>query len=43
MEAARITFQKIDLEKVMITLAMAIMESFGLIMLVCGILGIKIF
>lgn len=43
MEAARLTFQKIDFEKAMITLGMAAMESFGLIMLICGILGIKIF
>lgn len=43
MEAMRLQFHKIDVEKIMITLCMAALEGFGLITLICGILGIKIF
>ena len=34
--------RKWDMEKVMITAGMLMMESFGIVMLFCGILDIKI-
>lgn len=43
MNTTRLEFNKIDFEKVMITLAIILMEGFGVLTLVCGILGIKIF
>lgn len=43
METARFEFQKMDIEKVMITLGMAFMEVFGMVMLFCGVFGIRLF
>ena len=43
MHTARLGFQKMDIERILITVGMAFMEGFGLLMLICGILGIKIF
>ena len=36
-------FYKKDIEKALILFGMTCMEGFGFLMLVCGILGIKIF
>ncbi len=43
MQTVRLDFSKIDVERILISLGMTVMESFGLIMLICGIFGIKIF
>ncbi len=43
MHTLRLDFQKMDIERVLISVGMMVMESFGFIMLICGILGIKIF
>ena len=43
MHTLRIEIQKIDMVRTMISLGMVIMESFGFIAFICGILGIKIF
>lgn len=43
MDTLRLNYRKIDLEKVMITLGMALMEASGIILLFCGLLDIKIF
>lgn len=43
MNTARLEFHKMNIEKIMITFGMVFMEGFGLVMLICGILGIKIF
>lgn len=43
MHTARLDFNKMNIEKMMITLSMAVLEGFGLLTLICGILGIKIF
>lgn len=43
MNTLRLNYTKIDFEKVMITLGMALMEVSGIILLVCGLLDIKIF
>lgn len=42
MSTIRLGQRKWDVEKVMITAGMFIMESFGTVMLLCGILDIKI-
>lgn len=42
MNTIRMKQRKWDLEKVMITAGMFMMESFGIVMLFCGILDIKI-
>ena len=43
MNTARLAVNKMDVEKMMIALGMAVMEGFGLLTLICGFLGIKIF
>lgn len=43
MNTLRLQYGKIDFEKVMITLGMALMEASGVVLLVCGLLDIKIF
>ncbi len=43
MNTRRLNLHKIDLEKVVITLGMSLMEIFGVVALFCGILDIKIF
>lgn len=43
MNTLRLQYDKIDFEKVMITLGMALMEASGAVLLVCGLLDIKIF
>lgn len=43
MDTLRLNYRKIDFEKVMITLGMALMEASGVILLFCGLLDIKIF
>lgn len=43
MNTLRLNYNKIDFEKVMITLGMAFMEAFGFVLLICGIFGIRIF
>lgn len=43
MHTLRLDFQKMDIERILISFGMAVMEGFGFIMLICGILGIKIF
>lgn len=43
MNTLRLNYNKIDIEKVMITLGMALMEASGIVFLFCGLLDIKIF
>ncbi len=43
MDTARLEFRKMDIERIVIALGMAFVECAGLVMLICGILGIKIF
>lgn len=43
MHTTKLEFTKMDVERIMITLSMAVMEGFGFITLICGILGVKIF
>jgi len=43
MNTTGLQIRKMDIEKGMILLGMTCMEGFGLVMLICGILGIKIF
>lgn len=43
MNTLRLNYTKIDFEKVLITLGMALMEASGVILLFCGLLDIKIF
>lgn len=43
MHAAKFSFQKMNIERMLISLGMTVMEAFGLVMLICGIAGIKIF
>ena len=43
MHTARFELNRLNVEKMMITVGMAVMEGFGLLTLICGILGIKIF
>lgn len=42
MQTLKLNLQKIDFEKVMITLGMALMETTGVILLVCGLFDIRI-
>lgn len=42
MQTLRISLERIDLEKVAITLGMALMETTGVILLVCGLFDIRI-
>lgn len=42
MQTLRLNLAKIDFEKAMITLGMALMEATGVILLVCGLLDIQI-
>lgn len=43
MNTRGLQIHKINIEKAMILLGMTCMEGMGLIMLVCGIFGVKIF
>lgn len=43
MNTLRLRLRKMDMEKMALTISMAIVEGFGMIALVCGILNIKIF
>lgn len=43
MNTLRLNYSKIDFEKIMITLGMALMEASGIVMLFCGIFDIRIF
>ena len=43
MNTLRLQFNKTDIQKMMITLGMALMEVTGLVLLICGIYNIKIF
>lgn len=43
MKALKKTFRKVDLEKMFIIVSMVMMEGFGMVTLVCGILGVQIF
>lgn len=43
MNTLRLQFNKMNMEKMMITIGMALMETSGLVLLVCGLLNIKIF
>jgi hypothetical protein len=43
MNRLRLRFCKKDIEKVTIIFAMTCMEGLGIVMLICGIFGIKIF
>ena len=42
MQTLRLNLDKIDFEKAMITLGMALMETTGFILLVCGLFDIRI-
>ena len=43
MHTVRLEIQKINLERKLISFGMTVMEGLGFILLICGILGIKIF
>ena len=43
MHTLRLNYNKMDFEKTMITLGMALMEVTGTVLLVCGIFDIRIF
>ena len=43
MNTLRIQYNKIDVEKIMITLGMTLMEVTGLVLLFCGIFDIRLF
>ncbi len=43
MNTLRVQYNKIDIEKMMIMLGMALMEVTGLILLFCGLYDIRIF
>ncbi len=43
MNTLRLNFNRVDMEKVMITLGMALMEASGVVLLICGIFDIRIF
>ena len=43
MNTLRLDYYKIDVERIIITLGIALMEVSGFILLVCGLLDIKIF
>lgn len=43
MNTLRLNYNKIDFEKAMITLGMALMEVSGILLLICGLFDIKIF
>ena len=42
MNTLRLNYQKVDFEKAMITLGIALMEASGVVFLLCGLLDIKI-
>lgn len=42
MNTAKLRVRKWDIEKLMITIGMFMMEGFGMVMLFCGIFDIKI-
>ena len=42
MQTLKVNLQKIDFERAMITLGMALMETTGVILLVCGLFDIHI-
>lgn len=43
MNALRLNYNKIDFEKVMITVGMTLMEVSGIVFLFCGLFDIRIF
>jgi len=43
MNTLRLNYSKIDFERVMITLGIALMEVSGIVLLFCGIFDIRIF
>lgn len=43
MHTLRLQCKKIDIESVLITVGMAFMEATGMVLLICGIFGIKPF
>lgn len=43
MNTLRLNYNKIDIEKAMITLGMALMEASGVVLLLCGLFDIRIF
>lgn len=43
MNTLRLQVRKFDMEKVMLGFGMILMETTGLVLLICGILDIKIF
>ena len=43
MNTVRVELQKLDVERTLISVGMMLMECIGFVMLVCGILGVKLF
>lgn len=43
MNTLKLELRKIDLEKMVIRISMTMLEGFGIIALVCGIFGVKLF
>lgn len=43
MHTLRLQYRKLDMERTLIALGMAAMEITGMVLLICGILGIKPF
>ena len=43
MNTLRLQYNKMDIEKMLITIGMAVMEVTGFVLLFCGLLDIKIF
>ena len=43
MQALRLQYRKMDLERYIIVAGMTFMETAGIILLICGILGVKPF
>lgn len=43
MNTLRLQYKKIDIERVIIGIGMALMETTGIVLLICGIMGIRPF
>lgn len=43
MNTLRLQYSKMDVEKIMITLGMTLMEVSGIVLLICGLFDIRIF
>lgn len=43
MNTLRLNYYKIDIERILITLGLALMEASGFLLLMCGLFDIKIF